>query len=118
VRCLEDYPLRSQDRARPERYLTILFAVGVFKEQQFGKLWVPEEDLESEAEFQARRFAAVREIQSWKLAEKMSRIAPNSSIFYSQILRIIREGLDAMKNLSICQAQNREQVRRRNVQLR
>lgn len=70
VRCLEDYPLRSRDRGRPERYLTILFAVGVFKEQQFGKLWVPEEDLESKAEFQARRFAAVREIQSWKLAEK------------------------------------------------
>ncbi|KAL9099709.1 MAG: hypothetical protein Q9163_004831 [Psora crenata] len=70
LRCLEDYPLRSRDRARPLCYLTVLFAVGVFKEQQFDKLWIPEEELEPEAEFQARRFAAVREIQSWKLAEK------------------------------------------------
>ena len=70
VKCLEDYPPRSRDRSRPARYLTVLLAVGAYKEQEFGKLWVPEEDLESEADFQARRFAAVGEIQSWKLAAK------------------------------------------------
>ena len=70
VRCLEDYPLHSRDRSLPEYYLVILFAAGLYKEQYFGKLWVPEEDLESEEDFQIRRLAVVGQIQGWKLAEK------------------------------------------------
>ena len=117
VRCLEDYPLRSRDRARPERYLTILFAVGVFNSSlaSYGFLkrtWNRRQNSRLDALLQSGKFR----VGSW--LKKMSRIAPNSSIFYSQILRIIQEDLDAMKNLSICQAQNHEQVRRRNVQLR
>jgi hypothetical protein len=70
VRCLEDYPCRTLDRVQPERYLLILFAAGVFKGHQFDKLWVPEEETESEEDFLVRRSAAIREIEDWTLARK------------------------------------------------
>lgn len=70
VKCLEDYPPRSQDRSRAEGYLLILLLIGAYKETTFGKLWVPEEELESEADFGIRRCAAVTEIGRWELSKE------------------------------------------------
>lgn len=87
VRCLEDYPLRSRHKGEPERYLATLIAAGIYKQKEFGKLWVPEEDLESEEEFEVRRSAAVREVQSWKLAEK-------DESYRSKLVNILLSPLD------------------------
>ena len=70
IKCLEDYPFHALNRSRAERYLLLLFLLGAYKETYLDKLWVPEEELESEAEFQVRRAAAVKEIESWELSKE------------------------------------------------
>lgn len=70
VKCLEDYPPHSRDRCGPGRHLLILLAIGAYKEKTFDKLWVPEEELESEADFGVRRSAAVKEIGQWELLKE------------------------------------------------
>ncbi|KAF2761491.1 hypothetical protein EJ05DRAFT_507158 [Pseudovirgaria hyperparasitica] len=67
VRCLKDYQIGSLDRLEPERHLATLIAAGIYKERSFGKIWVPEEELESESDFQARKSIAIEEIAGWTL---------------------------------------------------
>ena len=70
VKCLEDHLPRSSNRERPERDLVTLFATGVYKIKDFEKIWITEEETESEANFRARRLAAAEEIRGWRLAEE------------------------------------------------
>lgn len=71
IRCLEDYPLGSEDRLQPERYLSILLAVGAYKETYFDKIYELEEETESDEQFEIRRASALEVIESWTMREEI-----------------------------------------------
>ncbi|KAF3274980.1 hypothetical protein TWF132_003034 [Orbilia oligospora] len=70
IRCMEDYPEDAMDRYLAQTSLHILIAAAIYKESNVGgKIYVPEEETESEQEFKARQKIAIQEIQAWELPE-------------------------------------------------
>ncbi|EPS45093.1 hypothetical protein H072_899 [Dactylellina haptotyla CBS 200.50] len=70
VKCMEDYSATSANRIPAEHALLALLATAVCKIPNIGgKIWVPEEFIESEEDFQVRQSAAIREIEKWEVAE-------------------------------------------------
>ncbi|KAK6517972.1 hypothetical protein TWF506_005139 [Arthrobotrys conoides] len=88
IRCMEDYPEDAADRSPAQHSLYILIAAAIYKETNVGgKIYVPEEETESEEEFKVRQKRAVQEIQAWELSEddepyrpKMIRFLQHNSI--------------------------------------
>lgn len=70
MRCIDDYPAKSRNRSQPRIQLRVLIAIGAYKEEGVGgKIWVPEEETESEADFQIRKAKAIEDVRSWPLRE-------------------------------------------------
>lgn len=70
IRCMEDYPEKAIDRCPARRFLHILIATAIYKEPNVGgKIYIPEEETESEEDFKVRQKKAIQEIEAWELLE-------------------------------------------------
>ncbi|KAK6345165.1 hypothetical protein TWF718_007092 [Orbilia javanica] len=70
IRCIEDYAADSPDTFLAERSLHVMLAAAIYKEPGVdGKIYVVEQDTESEEDFRARQKTALQEIEAWELAE-------------------------------------------------
>ncbi|KAK6505178.1 hypothetical protein TWF481_007097 [Arthrobotrys musiformis] len=70
IRCMEDYRENSMDRWPAKHSLLILIGAAIFREPNMGgKIYIPEEETESEEDYKKKQDKAIQEIEAWELTK-------------------------------------------------
>lgn len=68
---MEDYPAFLAERYAAQRYLNVILTAAVYKSPDLGgKIYIPEEETESEEDFKARQNVVIKDIEGWELSEE------------------------------------------------